>query len=154
MKYTVLLIFLLVLGFSSCSDDPCETVDNLECDTQDFDMDGVANGEDEAPENACIPNMLAFEELVVGTWTWGILGNSGEVNIKSDGTYEDIESSLVSNGDVVSRVWTIELFTTLKFQVENVDGLKASITLKSTDRDCNKITFDGQGFGDIIFNRK
>lgn len=154
MKYPVLLTFLLIFALTSCSEDPCETANNLECETQDFDMDGVANGEDDAPKDACVPNILAFEELVIGTWAWSLLGNSGEVNIKADGTYEDIDNSLVSNGDVVSRVWFIELFTTLKFQVENADGFKASITLKSTARECNKITFDGQGFGDIIFNRK
>lgn len=154
MKYTLLFSLLFAISISSCGDDPCETPNNLDCPTADSDMDGVINSEDDEPENPCSPNFPEFEDLVIGTWNWNLSIQTGTVEIKEDGTYEDISSELVSNGDVVSRNWSISGLLKLKFEVENSDGLKASINLQSTSSTCDRIIFDGQGFGDIVFTRQ
>lgn len=154
MKYTFLFAFLLTFAITSCKEDPCETIDNLDCPTQDFDMDGVLNGEDEEPENPCAPNFPDFQDHVIGTWQWGLFGSTGKIEIKSDGTYEDIENEILSNGEITSQTWSTSGILKLEFEVENTDGLKASISLQSTKVECNRITFDGQGFGDIVFNRQ
>lgn len=161
MKYLGLFTLIVFVAFSSCSSDedpaqdPCEIADNLSCDTQDFDMDGVPNGEDEAPENFCIPNMPAFEVFVVSTWEYSLLGVPGEMKINADGTYEDIENTLLSNGDVVSRMWsTYTDPTTLRLSVQNSNGLNASLNLESNSAGCDMIDFSIPGVPNFIFTRK
>jgi len=104
--------------------DPCEIANNLACDTQDFDMDGVPNGEDEAPEDICVPNMPDFEVFVVGTWVYSLLGVPGEIIINADGTYEDI------------------------------NGLNASLNLVANSAECDMIDFSIPGVPNFIFTRK
>jgi len=162
MKYFGLFTFVLVIVFSSCSSeenepmqDPCEIANNLACDTQDFDMDGVPNGEDEAPEDICVPNMPDFEVFVVGTWVYSLLGVPGEIIINADGTYEDIENTLLNNGDVVSRTWTTDSDpSTLRLRVQNSNGLNASLNLVANSAECDMIDFSIPGVPNFIFTRK
>ncbi len=154
MKYGFLLSLLLLISFSSCTDDPCDDPNNVECPTGDFDMDGIANGEDDDPEDACSPNFPSFPDLVVGTWDWGLLGQTGTCEIKADGTYEDINNELVNNGEIATREWTANVLGKLTISIQNTDGQNAGLNLQSTNSQCNRITFDGQGFGDIIWQRR
>jgi hypothetical protein len=157
-RSNIIYIILLCLFVGSCSSDPCDDERNIDCSTQDYDGDGVLNGDDESPKNACKPNFPNFNVLVIGTWSYSFGGfASGQVQINADGTYEDINNELVSNGNVISKVWRVEgtnIFTeSLITEVENDQGYKARITLKYTKLECDKMVFDGQGFGDITFNR-
>lgn len=56
MKKSILLYALITLFAIGCSSDPCDDVDNLECETADADGDGILNGVDVAPEDPCSPN--------------------------------------------------------------------------------------------------
>lgn len=164
MKNLGFLAFILLMCFTSCSsddemeptqEDPCEIEDNLACDTQDFDMDGVTNGEDSAPEDFCIPNMPEFEVFVVGTWEYSLLGVPGEIKINADGTYEDIENTLLSVGEVVSRMWTASTDpTTLTLRVQSSTGLSSSLNLEASSAECNMIEFLVPGVENFIFIRK
>lgn len=56
MKNSILLIALVTIFAIGCSSDPCDDLDNIECETGDVDGDGVLNGADIAPEDPCLPN--------------------------------------------------------------------------------------------------
>lgn len=143
-------LFLLVLSVASCGkDDPCDlNANSLECPTGDFDGDGVVNEDDSAPSDACVPNIPSFEENIIGTWDWALIAYGGRVKINEDGTYEDIEDEILSNGEVTSRTWRIEN-DQLIFDVEN-----ATLSLAWKEYDCTSITFDGMDFiPDPIFTK-
>ena len=147
-----LLSFLLFAAFG-CSDDPCETdANSIDCPTGDTDSDGVINSEDEAPEDKCIPNLPVITSVMVGTWNWTGPAGGGKVKINDDGTYEDIASELVSNGTLVMRSWS-KVGNEIIFEVENSQGLNASLTLPLKNYDCDKFTLDASIFGEIIFTR-
>ena len=56
MKNTILFCALMCLLTIGCSSDPCEEVDNVECETGDVDGDGVLNPDDTAPLDPCVPD--------------------------------------------------------------------------------------------------
>lgn len=151
MKLLKLFFVCLTLSFfTGCANDPCEEdINSIECDTGDFDGDGVMNGEDSDPEDPCVPNRPAFENNVIGTWSYTSDGINGSIKINADGTYEDIQGVIISNGEVQSRTWRV-VNSRLIFDVEN-----ASLSLSWITYDCNSFLLDGEGFiPDIRFNRR
>lgn len=120
MMINKLLFFssLLVIGLSSCSSESCED------------------------------NLPAFEENLIGTWTYSDLsGEVGEITFNADGTYEEASGEIISNGAITSRMWSIE-GQGVKFDVGN-----AGATLSYTGYDCDSISFTAFGFP-ITFTRK
>lgn len=138
----LILFCLFTMLFVNCSEDPCDIPNNLECGTADNDQDGVPNGEDTAPENACIPNFPSFEENIVGLWDYRslLLQAEGRIQMNADGTYEDIENEIVRlDSEILNRKWTVEN-ETLIWEVEN-ESEGASITLPWIDYDCDSVRF-------------
>ncbi len=147
------LLFAMVAMFSitmiGCTEDPCdENPDGLECETGDFDGDGIANADDTAPSDPCVPNFPSFEDNLIGSWTYSVFGSPGEVKFNEDGTYEEPVGEIVSNGEIESRNWTF-VDGTLTFDVGN-----AQFFLSMVAYDCEEITFDLGGISEIIFTRK
>jgi len=70
-----------------------------------------------------------------------------------DGTYEDIEGDILSNGNVVEKTWTAEGSSVLALKVKNDVGLNLSFDLQVISYDCDKITFEGF-INDITFTRQ
>lgn len=56
MKNNFIYCCLLAVLAISCTADPCEEVDNIECETGDVDGDGILNLEDIAPSDPCSPD--------------------------------------------------------------------------------------------------
>lgn len=139
---SLLFVFAMILFLSSCGEDPCDIPDNLECATADNDGDGVPNGDDIAPLDPCQPNLPTFADNLIGIWDYsGSLILPGRVQINEDGTYDDIEGEIVSNGTIASRTWTAN-DVAAQFRVESTDGLQATITLPWSTFDCDFIAFD------------
>jgi len=151
MKLKIFIYSLLILGLFSCTkEDPCEIdFNSLECELGDFDEDGIANGEDADPSNACIPNLPTFENNLIGTWNYGVFGMTSTVKINADGTYEDVTGTIISNGDIASRTWRIE-DEQLVFDVENASLMMSWLE----EYDCDSFTLKGESFiPDIAFTR-
>lgn len=90
---------------------------------------------------------VSFEENVVGTWDYEFSGAEGRVKINADGTYEDLEGEIISNGPITSRTWSIEN-NELEFAVQN-----ASLQTGWISYDCDSFVLDGQGFPNFNFTR-
>ena len=152
MKFKTLLfavVATLSIAMIGCTEDPCDVdPDGLDCPTGDFDGDGIANADDTAPSDACVPNFPSFEDNLIGSWTYVSFGSAGEIKFNEDGTYEEPLGEIVSNGPVESRNWTY-VDETLSFDVGN-----AQFFLAMVDYDCTEITFDLGGIAEIVFTRK
>lgn len=148
---TYALFILLAFTMVQCSPDPCDIQNNLECTTADNDGDGVPNGDDVAPEDPCVPNVPALESLLVGTWDYSGLA-SGTMKMNEDFSYEDISNELVNNGTVVSRIWSVEAGRAVKWEVQNTEGLKSSVTLGILSTSCSRVVFDFSGLS-ITFEK-
>lgn len=152
MKFKTLIfamVAMLSLTMISCEEDPCDLdADGIDCPTGDFDGDGIANADDTAPSDACVPNFPSFEDNLVGSWTYSFFGSDGEIMFNADGTYEEPVGEIVSNGDIASRNWTY-VDGTLTFDVGN-----AQLFLMMVDYDCTEINFDLGGIADVTFTRK
>jgi len=133
-------------------EDPCIPNDNLACLTGDLDDDGISNGEDPFPLDACAPNLPPFVEVIIGRWEWSESGSQGEIEINDDGTYRDIINSIISNGVIVERTWSIVSGPALRLDIVNSNGSTASIELRRKEYACDYVLFEGF-FSDLRFDR-
>lgn len=151
MNSRIYLLSILFMFLFSCSSedevvDPCTLdMDAIECDSGDFDQDGIVNGEDENPSDPCVPNLPSFEMNLIGEWSYF----SGIIKFNEDGTYEEEVGEIISNGVIESRMWRIE-DERLFFDIGN-----ASLNLSWLDYDCDSFELDGEGFvPNILFTRR
>ncbi len=145
MNKLIILLFFSFLIFSCAKDDPCDLANSIQCPTGDFDDDGTLNGDDEFPEDFCLPKAPSIEINLIGTWNWKVSNSTGIVKINRDGTYENIENKLIKGGLDRINIWYIEN-KLLVFEIDDCDLVLEWVP----DYSCNMIDFY---FYNSSFNR-
>lgn len=112
------------------------------------------SSDDDDQDITCPSGGDTLAEVIPGaTWNYNFIGSTGRVMFNEDGTYEDIENEVLDvDGNTQTKTWEINS-EVLSMDITSDNGNSAGLTLDPNSVACERIVFDGGGFGDIVFTR-